>query len=352
MENRAFYLLEPWKVEERECEMPACGPDDVVVKVEYCGVCGSDVHFYKNGSTDYAEQRWPFIMGHEPGGVVVEVGSNVTTHKIGDRVAVEPGYGCGHCEFCKSGRYHLCPDVKFLSIPAPNFIDGAFRKYIAHPAERCFILPDNISTLQGALIEPLAVGMSGVYDSGIKIGDTALILGSGCIGLSVLMTLRSMGIVNIYVSDLQELRLNKAAELGAFVTINAKEKDTIAEIERLTNGRGVDYVFETAGSKVTAKQTPYLARRGGKIVMIGNTGHFEFNFQKAIDKEIQIQTSFRYHNIYPIAIELVAAGKINPADVVTDIFPFSEIPEAMTACVERQNEVVKAVIKIADDIEE
>ena len=132
------------------------------------------------------------------------------------------------------------------------------------------------------------------------------------------------------------------------MTINAKETDPIKEIERITGGRGADYVFETAGSKVTAAQTPYLAKRGGTIVMIGNTGKFEFDFQRLIDREIMIRTSFRYHDIYPVALGLVEAGKIDPASVVTDIFDFKDIKEAFRACIERQDEVVKAVIKVAD----
>ena len=348
MENRAFYLLEAGKLEERPCEMPVCKEDEVVIKVEYCGVCGSDVYFYKYGSPDYPKQRFPFILGHEPGGVIIETGSQVTDLKVGDRVTVEPGYSCGICEWCKHGLYHLCPETKFLSVPAPNFIDGAFRKYLAHPAERCFKLPDQISTLQGAMIEPLAVGMSGVYRSGIRSGDTAVVLGSGCIGLSALQSLGAFGITRTIVVDLQEKRLAKARELGAAVTINAKETDPIKEIERITGGRGADYVFETAGSKVTAAQTPYLAKRGGTIVMIGNTGKFEFDFQRLIDREIMIRTSFRYHDIYPVALGLVEAGKIAPASVVTDIFDFKDIKEAFRACIERQDEVVKAVIKVAD----
>ncbi|MFV0361801.1 MAG: NAD(P)-dependent alcohol dehydrogenase [Suipraeoptans sp.] len=348
MKNRAYYLLAAGQLEERECEMPVCRDEDVMIQIEYCGVCGSDVYFYKYGSPDYTQQRFPFILGHEPGGTVIEVGNKVTNLKVGDRVAVEPGYSCGHCEWCRNGQYHLCPEVRFLSIPAPNFVDGAFRKYMAHPSERCFKLPDDVTTMQGALIEPLTVGMSGVRNSGIRTGDTAVVMGAGCIGLSALQTLRASGITDITVVDLQEIRLNKAKELGASTIINASRVDTIKEIEQLTGSRGADYVFETAGSKVTAAQTVYLAKRGGVIVMIGNTGKFEFDFQRLIDREIYIKSSFRYNNIYPVALDLVAAGKIQPESVVTDVFTFEEIPEAMKACVERQDEVVKAVIKIGD----
>ena len=348
MKNKAFYLLKPGELEERECDMPTCGDDEVVVKVEYCGVCGSDVYFYKYGSPDYPQQKFPFILGHEPGGTVIETGKNVKNLQVGDRVAVEPGYSCGHCEWCKKGLYHLCPETKFLSIPAPNFIEGAFRKYISHPAERCFKLADNISTLQGAMIEPLAVGMSGVYRSGVKSGDIAVVMGSGCIGLAALQSLRAFGVINTIVVDLQENRLEKARELGAAITINASEKNAVEEIDKITNGRGADFVFETAGSKVTCAQAPFILKRGGTLMIIGNTGKFEFDFQRLIDREMKILTNFRYHDIYPIAIGLVEAGVIDPASVVTDIFDFKDIPEAFRASILRQNEVVKAVIKVAD----
>ena len=140
-------------LEERP--IPAVKDNEVLVKLEYVGICGSDLHYYESGAIGEYVVEPPFVLGHEPGGTVVEVGKDVHHLKAGDRVALEPGKTCGHCEFCKTGRYNLCPDVVFFATPP---VDGVFQEYVAHEADLCFKLPDNVSTLEGALIEPLAVG--------------------------------------------------------------------------------------------------------------------------------------------------------------------------------------------------
>lgn len=149
-----------------ERPIPEVKPDEVLVKLEYVGICGSDMHYYETGAIgDYVVEP-PFVLGHEPGGTVVEVGSNVTHLKVGDRVALEPGKTCGECEFCKAGKYNLCPDVIFFATPP---VDGVFQEYVAHEAALCFKLPDNVSTLEGALIEPLAVGFHAAKHGLVRI---------------------------------------------------------------------------------------------------------------------------------------------------------------------------------------
>ena len=166
MDNSGAVLLAIRNMEMRAIEMPTYGDSDVLIKMEYCGVCGSDVHQYEHGEAAFPDM-YPFILGHECAGEVVAVGNSVTHLSPGDKVAVEPGITCGKCEWCKGGKYNLCPHVDFLS--APRY-DGAMRKCVAHPAELCFKLPPNISTLDGALIEPLSVGLNAAVQSGIRIG--------------------------------------------------------------------------------------------------------------------------------------------------------------------------------------
>ena len=156
---------------EREIPKPAA--DEVLVKLEYVGICGSDMHYYETGAIgDYVVEP-PFVLGHEPGGVVVEVGENVKHLAVGDRVALEPGKTCGHCEFCKQGKYNLCPDVIFFATPP---VDGVFQEYVAHEADLCFKLPDNVSTLEGALIEPLAVGFHAAIQGDAHLGQKAVVM--------------------------------------------------------------------------------------------------------------------------------------------------------------------------------
>ena len=168
--------------------IPAPKAGEVLVKLEYVGICGSDMHYYETGRIgDYVVEP-PFVLGHEPGGVVVEVGEGVTHLKAGDRVALEPGKTCGKCKFCREGKYNLCPDVIFFATPP---VDGVFQEYVAHEADLCFKLPDNVSTLEGALIEPLAVGFHAAKQGGARAGQTAVVFGAGCIGLVSMMALKA-----------------------------------------------------------------------------------------------------------------------------------------------------------------
>ena len=214
-----------------EKEIPQPKDNEVLVKLEYVGICGSDMHYYETGRIgDYVVEP-PFVLGHEPGGVVVEVGKKVKHLKPGDRVALEPGKTCGCCEHCKTGNYNLCNDVVFFATPP---VDGVFQEYVAHEADLCFKLPNHVSTLEGALIEPLAVGFHAANQGGAHCGQTAVVFGAGCIGLASMMALKAKGISQIYVVDIMQKRLDKAMELGATNVINSKEQDIVKEVERLT----------------------------------------------------------------------------------------------------------------------
>ena len=176
--------------------IPTPKEDEVLVKLEYVGICGSDMHYYETGAIGNYVVKPPFVLGHEPGGTVVEVGSAVKHLKVGDRVALEPGKTCGHCKFCREGKYNLCPDVVFFATPP---VDGVFQEYVAHEANLCFKLPDNVSTMEGALIEPLAVGFHAANQGGAHAGQTAVVMGAGCIGLVSMMALKAEGVSRVYV---------------------------------------------------------------------------------------------------------------------------------------------------------
>lgn len=331
------------RIEEREKPVPKEG--EVLVKVEYVGICGSDLHYYESGRIGNFIVEPPFVLGHEAGGTVVEVGSGVTHLKAGDRVALEPGKTCGHCEHCKAGKYNLCEDVIFFATPP---VDGVFQEYVAHEAGLCFKLPDNVSTLEGALVEPLSVGLHAAMQGGAHIGQTAVVTGAGCIGLVSLLALKAMGVSRVIVVDVIEKRLQKAKELGADYVINGKEQDTVAEIKRLTEGKGCDLSIETAGTQITASRLIQASKKGATIVFVGYSasGEMTLPIGMALDKELTFKTVFRYRNIYPMAIEAIAAGKIRIKDIVTDYFELDDIQHAMDACVENKAEIVKGVIRI------
>ena len=336
------------KVELTEREIPKPAANEVLVRVEYVGVCGSDIHYYENGGIGPNIVKPPFVLGHEAGGTVVEVGTSVTHLKPGDRVALEPGKTCGHCEFCKTGRYNLCPEVIFFATPP---VDGVFQEYVAHEADLCFKIPDNMDTMEAALIEPLSVGFHAARQGNARMGMTAVVTGAGCIGLVSMMALKAMGVTRIIAVDVMPKRLEKALELAATDAINGKETDTVEEVLKLTGGMGPDLVIETAGSEITARQAIQFCKKGGTIVLVGYSasGEMTLPMSLALDKELTFKTVFRYRHIYQLAIQAVSSGRVNLQGIVTNIFSLDDIQNAMEQSTKNKADIVKSVIKITQD---
>lgn len=330
--------------EERPIPQPK--DDEVLVKLDYVGICGSDMHYYETGAIGDKVVNPPFVLGHEPGGVVVETGKNVKHLKVGDRVALEPGKTCGHCEFCKTGRYNLCPDVIFFATPP---VDGVFQEYVAHEADLCFKLPDNVSTMEGALIEPLAVGFHAAIQGDSHAGQKAVVFGAGCIGLVSMMALKARGVSRVYVVDIMEKRLEKAMELGATAVINGAKEDVAEKILQLTDGTGCDLAIETAGTEITTRQAIDVVKKGSNIVLVGysKSGEMTLPMSKVLDKELTFKSVFRYRHIYPLAIEAVSQGKVNLKGIVTNVFDLDDIQNAMDSSVKNKADIVKAVVKIS-----
>ncbi|EPY2281098.1 NAD(P)-dependent alcohol dehydrogenase [Clostridium sporogenes] len=345
---KAAVMVGIGKIKLEERQIPKVKEDEVLVKLEYVGICGSDLHYYETGAIGDFVVEPPFVLGHEPGGTVVEVGKNVKHLKVGDRVALEPGKTCGHCEFCKTGRYNLCPDVVFFATPP---VDGVFQEYVSHEADLCFKLPDDVSTMEGALIEPLAVGFHAAMQGNAKAGQTAVVMGSGCIGLVTMMALKAMGVSRVYVVDIMGKRLQKALELGADGVINGSSTNVVEEIMKLTDGKGCDLVIETAGTQVTTVQAMHMTKKGATIVLVGysKSGEMNLPISLALDKELTFKTIFRYRHIYPMAIEAVAAGKVNLKGIVTDVFKLDEAQKAMDYSINNKSDIVKAVIRISQE---
>ncbi|GMO53656.1 MAG: NAD(P)-dependent alcohol dehydrogenase [Termitinemataceae bacterium] len=328
-----------------EVPIPKVAKGEVLVKLDCVGICGSDMHYYESGRIGDYIVKPPFVLGHESGGVVVEVGEGVKSLKAGDKVALEPGKTCGHCYFCTHGQYNLCKDVVFFATPP---VDGVFAEYVAHPESLCFKLPDNMDTMEGALIEPLAVGFHAANQGEPHPGQKAIVFGAGCIGLVSMMALKASGVSTVYVVDIMEKRLQKAVELGATGTINPKNEDLVKRSLELTDGMGFDLAIETAGTEITTRQAIAAVRKGANIVLVGYSKSGEMNLPMsiALDKELTFKTIFRYRHIYPMAIEAVAAGKVNLKGIVTNIFDFDDIQKAMDDSVNNKADIVKSVVRI------
>ena len=329
----------------RDVPMPKARPGQVIVRLEYVGICGSDVHYYEYGRIGNNLVKGDFILGHECAGRIAEVGDGVEGLAVGDRVALEPGETCGACEYCLSGRYNLCPGVIFLATPP---VQGCFANYIAHPAKLAFKLPGNITTKEGSLVEPLAVGLEAAATGGVTLGSSVAILGGGCIGLVSLLAARAMGASDVTVVDIVDLRLEKALELGATRIINAGKQDAVKELMAASGGRGFDVVMETAGAVATTQQAPEAVKRGGTIVLVGLPPQdtFPFNFARLMGRVADIRTIFRYKNRYPTAISALASGKIDVSGIVTHEYAFDDIAEAFRVNIDERASVVKIVIKI------
>lgn len=338
------------RVEFTERPIPRPANEEVLVKLEYVGVCGSDLHYFENGRIGDFIVKPPFVLGHEAAGVIVEAGSAVNGLKVGDRVALEPGKTCGTCEFCRTGRYNLCSDVVFFATPP---VDGVFQEYVNHPASLCFKLPEHMSTMEGALIEPLAVGFHAAVTGGAKMGQNALVTGSGCIGLVSLLALKALGVSNVYVSDVVDKRLEKARSLGADGVINSAGKDVCAAVrelnQTLAGTDGLDLVIETSGSEIAAKDGIGALKKGGTLVFVGysKSGMMNLPVGQALDKELTMKTIFRYRHIYPLAIGAVARGLANVKNIVTNVYDFADIQRALDESIHNKAEIVKSVVKIS-----
>jgi len=328
-----------------ERDIPSVEENEVLVQLEYVGICGSDLHYFETGRLGDFIVKYPFVLGHEACGIVVETGKSVKNLAVGDRVALEPGKTCGQCSYCKEGKYNLCSEVVFFAAP-PD--DGVFQEYVAHEAKLCYKLPENVSAKEGALIEPLAVGFHAAMQGGAKLGQTAVVTGAGCIGLVSMMALKAMGVSNVYIVDVLKNRLDKALELGATGVINAREEDSVAAIMKLTDSVGCDLAIETAGTNVTTQQVIRMAKKGATIVLVGYTptGIVDLPVGMALDKELTIKTVFRYRNMYPMAIHAVADGKVNLTGLVSHEFLLDDIQNAMSLSSSNKTEIVKAVIRI------
>lgn len=342
MKNTAAFLTGIEKIEFGEVEVPKIKADEVLVKMEAIGVCGSDVHYYSHGRIGDFVVEFPFILGHECAGTIVETGSDVKHLKVGDRVALEPGVPCGHCEFCLSGKYNLCPDVKFFATPPYG---GCLMNYVSHPAQFAFKLPDNVSSVEGALVEPLAIGINAALTGGVKLGDSVVIFGAGCIGLVSLLASKAYGATQVIVVDIIEKRLSVARSMGA-IALNAKECDVIAEIRKLTEGGWAQVVIDCAGTNTTLCQTVDVAKSGGTIVWVGLASDTVSGLKvgPVSTKELTIKSIFRYRNLYPTTIAAIADKKIDISGIISDEYKFEDTPKAFAETLKNAQSIVKSVI--------
>ncbi|MEJ7458872.1 NAD(P)-dependent alcohol dehydrogenase [Staphylococcus saprophyticus] len=321
-------LNKPFDMEMKEVKVPKIGATDVLVKVMAVGVCGSDVHYYEHGRVGEFVVEKPLILGHECSGVVTDIGSNVTRFKVGDRVAIEPGVPCGECEYCKSGKYNLCPDVEFLATPP---VDGALSQYISHPEGFLFHIPEALSYEEASLNEPFSVGVQACKRANVQPGSTVVIMGMGPVGLMAVVAAKAFGATKIIVSDLEKIRLDEALKLGATHAINIKEEGVATRINEITKGKGVNYAFETAGNPIALQNALAALNNGGTLAIVGlpQQENIELNIPFIANHEINIVGIFRYANTYDMGLEMLASTSADLNTMFTDAYDLNEAKEAM-----------------------
>jgi L-iditol 2-dehydrogenase len=333
---------------------PKPQPDEVLVEIRRVGVCGSDIHYFTHGRIGDFVVKEPLILGHEGAGVVRETGADVSRFKPGDRVTIEPGYTCRRCHYCKTGRYNLCPDVVFLATPP---VDGAFCETIAWPEDFVFPLPDQMTFEEGAMMEPLSVGLWAVERGNVGPGQMAAVFGVGAIGLVTLQAAKIAGAATLIAVDLSPFRLEHAGRLGATHLINANEENPVDRIGEITTAitgfpsalGGVDVAFETAGALATTRATLASTRPGGVAVLVGLPPDpmVELDIVSAASREIDIRGQFRYANCYPKAIALTAAGRVDVKSLVTHHYPLDQAVEALRFADQSKSEALKVVVDVA-----
>jgi L-iditol 2-dehydrogenase len=331
MSNRAAVMTELEHIEVREVPDPAPGSREAVVRIEAVGVCGSDTAYYKVGRIGDYVVDGPIILGHEVSGQVVEVGSEVTNVAVGDRVAIEPGTPCRDCRECLAGRYHLCPDLVFLATPP---YDGALVERMAIDARNLYPIPDDMTYEEGALLEPLSVGIWGCRRANLEPGDDVLVTGAGPVGLLSAAVARAFGGGTVTITDISDFRLGLAKEMGF-------------EIERseVPSERRFDVLLECSGAPGVLATGMRRLRPGGRAAMIGMSkeGSIGLPLSQLNVNELSLSLVNRYNHTWPTAIELVSSGRVDVKPLVTHHFPLEEAADALTLS-GRVGDSVKAVV--------
>ena len=320
------------------------GCSDVRIEINTCGICGSDIHYYKEGRIGDFVVEQPMVLGHEASGTVIETGRHVTHLKVGDRVCMEPGIPNFSSPEVLSGMYNLDENVRFWATPP---VHGCLRETVVHPASFTFPLPENVPFVEGALVEPMAVGFYSVQKSQVPIGSTALVLGAGTIGIVTAIAARAAGFTKVFIADLKTEKLDFVAQhYDGIIPINIAEQP-IKEFFAQNNITGVHVLFEASGSDKVYHRISDLLLRRGKLILIGMPSQLiQLDVVSLQVKEISIDSIFRYVNVFPQVLDMIAAGNINVAPLVTKIFPFQQSVEAFHYAASSPDNEIKIAIKM------
>lgn len=340
---KALLLSEYKKLELADLPQPKPGPDEVLVQVAACGICGSDVHGYDGTS---GRRIPPIVMGHEAAGMVAEVGAAVSDLKRGDRVTFDSTVYCGQCGYCRRGEVNLCDQRQVVGVSCGDYRRaGAFAEYVVVPQRILYRLPDELSFPEAAMLEAVSVALHAVRVSDLKGGETALVIGAGMIGLLTLQAAHAGGASRVIVADVDATRLKLAKDMGADEVVLASGAALTAEALRLTGGTGVDVVLEAVGRNETVSVAIDSVRKGGTVTLIGNiTPEVALPLQKVVSRQIRLQGTAASAGEYPQAIDLMLSGKIQVKPLITAVAPLNEGPRWFERLYAHEPNLMKIVL--------
>ncbi len=319
---KALVLTGPSHFDYADVPITELADDEVLVEVRACGICGSDVHGM-DGST--GRRRPPVVMGHEAAGVVAGVGAGVDGWAEGERVTFDSTVSCGRCHFCRQGQVNLCDERRVLGVSCEEYRrDGAFAEYVAVPARILYRLPDGLSFERAALLETLSVAVHAVRRSGVSPGDTAVVVGTGMVGLLVVQALRAYGCGRVIGVDLDAGRLALAEQFGA-ETISGDAAAVAGAVLERTGGLGADLAIEVVGLSAAVQTAVASVRKGGRVGLVGNLSPMvELPLQAAVTRELTLYGSCASSGEYPECIELLSSGQVDVGPLISAVAPLSE----------------------------
>ncbi len=323
---------------------PEYGPNEVLVRVKACSICGSDVHGM-DGST--GRRIPPVIMGHEAAGVIEQVGADVRDYQVGDRVTFDSTIYCGQCFFCRRGEINLCDNRRVLGVSCADYrLHGAFAEYVAVPRHILYRLPDSVSFTQAAMVEPLSIAWHAVTRRPPALNSSAVVVGAGMIGLLVIQLLKIAGCGKIIAVDLVPEKLALARQLGADNCLRSDETDVPAEVFRLTDGRGADQSFEVVGVGAALQTAIASVKKGGSVTMVGNLKPtVDFPLQAVVTRQILLTGSCASAGEYPDCLDLIAAGKVNIDAFISAVAPLADGAAWFKRLYDRESGLMKVILQ-------
>jgi L-iditol 2-dehydrogenase len=341
---KALLYTKPYTFEYTDVPDPDVGDDDVLVRVKACGICGSDVA----GHTGKTGRRLPpLIMGHEAAGVVERTGRNVQGFALGERICFDSTVYCNQCPACRQGLFNRCVQRQVLGVSVPEFKrQGAFAEFVAVPHWICARLPEQMSFIQAALLEPASIGTHAANRPLIAKTDIVAVIGAGTIGLFILQAAKLRGAKTTIACDLNEFRLDLARQVGADARLNPGKVDLKEEIRQLTDGRGADVSLEAVGFAETFRQAISITRTGGTLVAVGNLQkETEFNLQELVSRELTFTGSYASAGEFRTCIDRIASGKMNVAPLVSEVLPLRDGPSAFQRLLEGKENLLKIILE-------